>query len=269
MKKLLSLLLALAVAFAIPAGPGLYVADAATDGIAISTADDLKAMEKNPSGSYYLANDIEVPANLILFTDYDHPFTGTLDGRGHKLKGYTYSTNEEWVDDVALFVYTKKATIKNLSMTDVDIRVNNSTSAAGLISSMRGGTVSNVSVSGKISGKYICQAGGVVVYSRDNSAITGCKNSADITVTDAAEDCKLAGVAVYMSSIKNCSNSGKISIGGNITIGGFLGSGVVVSADKVTSCKNSGTVTVSAKGNKMMIEACKAAGVAVDAKNAV
>jgi len=269
MKKLLLLLLALAVAFAIPAGPGLYVADAATDGIAISTADDLKAMEKNPSGSYYLANDIEVPANLILFTDYDHPFTGTLDGRGHKLKGYTYSTNEEWVDDVALFVYTKKATIKNLSMTDVDIRVNNSTSATGLISSMRGGTVSNVSVSGKISGKYICQAGGVVVYSRDNSTITGCKNSADITVTDAAENCKLAGVAVYMRSVKNCSNSGKISIGGNITIGGFLGAGVVISADKVTSCKNSGTVTVSAKGNKMMIEACKAAGVAVDAKNAV
>ena len=44
MKKLLSLLLALAVAFAIPAGPGLYVADAAASGTAISTADDLKAM---------------------------------------------------------------------------------------------------------------------------------------------------------------------------------------------------------------------------------
>ena len=40
MKKLLSLLLALAVAVAIPAGPGLYVADAATSGTAISTADD-------------------------------------------------------------------------------------------------------------------------------------------------------------------------------------------------------------------------------------
>ena len=31
---------------------------AATEGIAISTAEDLKAMENNPSGSYYLANDI-------------------------------------------------------------------------------------------------------------------------------------------------------------------------------------------------------------------
>ena len=76
MKKLLSLLLALAVAFAIPAGPGLYVADAAASGTAISTADDLKAMENNPSGSYYLANDIEVPANMSLFTDQDRPFNG-------------------------------------------------------------------------------------------------------------------------------------------------------------------------------------------------
>ncbi len=58
MKKLLSLLLAVAVAFAIPAGSGLYVADAATDGTAISTAADLKAMENNPSGKYYLANDM-------------------------------------------------------------------------------------------------------------------------------------------------------------------------------------------------------------------
>ena len=76
MKKLLSLLLAMAVAFAILAGPRLYVADAAASGTAISTADDLKAMENNPSGSYYLANDIEVPANMSLFTDQDRPFNG-------------------------------------------------------------------------------------------------------------------------------------------------------------------------------------------------
>ena len=37
----------------------------AAEGTAISTADDLKAMESNPSGSYYLANDIEVPAAAV------------------------------------------------------------------------------------------------------------------------------------------------------------------------------------------------------------
>lgn len=67
----------------------------AASGTAITSADDLKAMENNPSGSYYLANDIEVPANLSLFADYDRPFTGTLDGNGHKIKGYTYISSEE------------------------------------------------------------------------------------------------------------------------------------------------------------------------------
>ena len=37
----------------------------AASGTAITTADELKAMENNPSGSYYLANDIEVPANVM------------------------------------------------------------------------------------------------------------------------------------------------------------------------------------------------------------
>ena len=112
MKKLLSLLLALAVAFAIPAGPGLYVADAATNGTAISTADDLKAMEKNPSGNYYLANDIEVPANLTLFTSYNKPFTGIFDGNGHTIKNLW--AKRENSAGIALFGYTEKAILKNI-----------------------------------------------------------------------------------------------------------------------------------------------------------
>ena len=60
----------------------------AASGTAITNADDLKAMENNPSGSYYLANDIEVPANLALFTDSRTPFTGTFDGNGHAIKNY-------------------------------------------------------------------------------------------------------------------------------------------------------------------------------------
>ena len=63
--RILTVLLALTVIFtmsfaALPA----YAAS----GTAITNADDLKAMENNPSGSYYLANDIEVPEGLSLFT---------------------------------------------------------------------------------------------------------------------------------------------------------------------------------------------------------
>ena len=90
-KRLLTMLLALAIAFTMCFATA--PAFAATEGIAISTAEDLKAMENNPSGSYYLANDIEVPANLTLFTSYNNSFTGTLDGNGHAIKGYTYISN--------------------------------------------------------------------------------------------------------------------------------------------------------------------------------
>jgi len=240
----------------------------AASGTAITNADDFKAMENNPSGSYYLANDIEVPANLSLFTDYDHPFTGTLDGNGHKIKGYTYTSSEEWLDEVALFIWTKNATFKNLSMTGVNISLNNATSVAALAAASENGKFSNISVSGKITGKLLYQAAGILAYN-EGSSMTGCKNSADITVTNAAEGSKAAGVAGSCNTMKNCTNSGKISISGKITQGGFYAAGVANSIGKATSCRNSGTVTISATGSGQQIEACNAAGVAGQVDTAV
>lgn len=272
MKKLLSLLLALAVAFAIPAGPGLYVADAATNGTAISTADDLKAMEKNPSGNYYLANDIEVPANLTLFTSYDKPFTGTLDGNGHAIKGYTYTSRADWTEQVALFGYTKNATFKNLKMTKVNISLNSAGTVAALVADSEKCKFSNISVSGKITGKYMRMAAGIVAYSYGGGTFTNCKNSADVTVTNAAEGSTIAGVASYIgseASMKNCSNSGKISISGNIEGDAFIAAGVVGNIGKTTSCRNSGAITVSAIGNGQMNDSSIAAGVAAEVDTAV
>ena len=272
MKKLLSLLLALAVAFAIPAGPGLYVADAAANGTAISTADDLKAMEKNPSGNYYLANDIEVPANLTLFTSYDKPFTGTLDGNGHAIKGYTYTSRADWTEQVALFGYTKNATFKNLKMTNVNISLNQAGTVAPLVADSEKCKFSNISVSGKITGKYMRMAAGIVAYSYGGGTFTNCKNSADVTVTKADQGSTIAGVASFLSSeasMKNCSNSGKISISGNIEGDSFIAAGVSSYVGKTTSCKNSGAITVSAIGNGTMNESSVAAGVAAEVDTAV
>ena len=240
----------------------------AASGTAITNADDLKAMENNPSGSYYLANDIEVPANLSLFADYDRPFTGTLDGNGHKIKGYTYISSEEWLDYVALFIHTKNATFKNLRMTDVNINLNQADSVAALAATSTNCKFIDISVSGKIVGKYLRTAAGILAYN-EGSSMTGCKNSADITVTDAAEGCGIAGVAGSCDTMKNCTNSGKISISGKITQGGFYVAGVANRIGKATSCRNSGTVTISATGSGQQIEACNAAGVAGQVDTAV
>ena len=214
--RILTLFLALAVVFtmsfaAVPA----YAAS----GTAITSADDLKAMENNPSGSYYLANDIEVPANLSLFTDSRTPFTGTLDGNGHSIKGYSYTAASDDLMHAALFCRTKNASFKNLNMTDVHISVKSGGNFAALAAYGQGTTFENITVSGKLSASGIINTLGAIVGSLNDGSITNCTNKADITVTGAA-GAAAAGVAGTASAatVKNCTNSGAISISGPIGI---------------------------------------------------
>ena len=268
-KKLLSVVLTLTVALTMCfASVPAYAAS----GTAIKTADDLKAMESNPGGSYYLANDIEVPANLILFTSYDAPFTGTLDGNGHTIKGYTYTSSADWTEQAALFGYAKNATFKNLKMTEVNISLNQAGTVAALVAASENCKFTDISVSGKITGKSLSTAAGIVAYSYEGGTLTNCKNSADITITNADEGSSAAGVAGFIGSagsMKNCSNSGKISISGSIEATSISAAGVVLGVGKATSCKNSGTISVSAIGNGSMNDECIAAGVAVEVDTAV
>lgn len=194
-KKLFTLFLALTVLFtmcfaAVPA----YAAS----GTAITNADELKAMSAN--GNYYLANDIEVPANLILFTSYDAPFTGTLDGNGHTIKGYTYTASADWTEQAALFGYAKNATFKNLKMTEVNISLNQAGTVAALVATSENCKFTDIRVSGKIVGKSLSTAAGIVAYSYEGDTLTNCKNSADITITNADEGSSAAGVAGFIGS---------------------------------------------------------------------
>ena len=268
-RKFLSILLMLTVVLSMSfAAVPAYAAS----GTAISTADDLKAMASNPSGSYYLANDIEVPANLILFTSYDAPFTGTLDGNGHTIKGYTYTASADWTEQAALFGYAKNATFKNLKMTEVNISLNQAGTVAALVAASENCKFTDIRVSGKIVGKSLSTAAGIVAYSYEGGTLTNCKNSADITITNADEGSSAAGVAGFIGSagsMKNCSNSGKISISGSIEAASISAAGVVLGVGKATSCKNSGTISVSAIGNGRMNDECIAAGVAVEVDTAV
>lgn len=258
--RILTLFLVLAVVFtmsfaAVPA----YAAS----GTAITSADDLKAMENNPSGSYYLANDIEVPANLSLFTDSRTPFTGTLDGNGHSIKGYSYTAASDDLMHAALFCRTKNASFKDLNMTDVHISVKSGGNFAALAAYGQGTTFENITVSGKLSASGIVNSLGGIVGSLDDGSITNCTNKADITVTGAA-GAAAAGVAGTASAttVKNCTNSGAISISGPIDGGrSYRAAGVTNAAGKVISCKNTGAVSVTTRGSVEGAVSLSAAGV--------
>ena len=236
----------------------------AASGTAITNADDLKAMENNPSGSYYLANDIEVPANLSLFTDSRNPFTGTFDGNGHMIKNYTYSTAKEDLMHAGLFGRTKNATFKNLTMTNVNIFVKSGGNFAALAAYGQGTVFENITVSGKVSASGAINSLGGIVGSLNGGSITKCTNKANVTVTGSisAAAAGIAGKASANSILKNCSNSGKVSISGPIEGGrDFRAAGVTNVAGTVISCKNTGDVSVKTGGSTETAANLSAAGV--------
>lgn len=219
---------------------------------AISSFKDLQEMEKIPSGSYYLTKDITVPKNTQLFCDY--PFTGTLDGKGHKIKGYQFQkkyvlgTNmkkdktlkEELNDggghdiiiekpDAGIFSTAKNATFKNISVTNVkiDVQTEGYAQAGALVSQADNCAFMNVHSSGTISVRSTREsplryrattAGGIVGIG--SGTLTKCSNRAKITVN--CRSCynsygiEAGGLAgrYAMKKMKRCTNSGSISVSG-------------------------------------------------------
>lgn len=263
---------------------------------AISSFKDLQAMENIPSGSYYLKKDITVPKNARIFCDY--PFTGTLDGRGHKIKGYQVTNtivsgplkkdnifneleNSAWQKSdshVGIFDQASKATFKNISVTNVKINVKTDCCAyvGALVTSADSCTFSNVHVSGKITVNSTREnptgwgflIGGIA--SSGSGKMVNCSNSAAITANcrncyDGNDTC-VGGLAGYFSTaslLKNCSNSGNISLSGYGCEGvgydrHFSAAGLMITYNqnklniksKMISCTNSGNITVKAYAKK-------------------
>lgn len=257
-KKLLTILMTLClVATFMPIYTG--AAFAATEGTAIATADDLKAMESNPSGSYYLAKDIDVPANLCMFTE-NAPFTGTLDGNGHALNGITFTSGK---GNTGLFKNATGATFKDLTLKDVNVNISTNYITFGtLVGYATDCTLSGITVTGNIivdasgeeSSFAVC---GLAGYLGGKSKLADCHNKADIKgsttggqYSNGGTVCGLAR-GLYNIDISKCTNSGELTV--NASGLGFgssgvyaygIASGYVVNA---TSCKNSGNVAVNVK----------------------
>ena len=269
MKKILTLSLAALMAFsapasitfAAPAAEVEFVSVKAAKATAISTAEDLKAMESNPSGNYYLAKDIKLPADFNLFQDDSHPFKGTLDGKGHKLTGYTYKSST-WAENVGIFGNAKGAVFKNISVTGVDISLQDGGTIGTLVCSATNCTFDQIKTSGKISVKgATAYIGGIVYINEKNAVIKNCVNAINITVdvrgtADSSPYCDIGGITSFASGssskslLQNCTNKGTIKVtykpsdewGGNE----FVISGVANSfygKKAVKNCKNTGAIT--------------------------
>lgn len=244
------------IKYTFPAMEKVAVADKGDtkNGGAISSAEDLLKMRDDPSGSYYLTKDITVPKNTQIFDDHSAggtAFTGTFDGKGHKIKGYTANVNASEYTNVSLFGKTKDATFKNLTLSGVNINVKSDYGAQ--VSALANGsaTCSKVTVTGKIT------VSGNETTSWDtmeydiyglctNGTFTNCTNKANITA-----NCRVkyyvgsfaAGIARF-GTFKNCKNTGTISMTGTATSDEYMNVAGISIRGTHTGCSNSGTIKV-------------------------
>lgn len=118
----------------------------------IATAEQLDAIRNNLSASYILLNYIDLSSygNWIPIGDSSSSgFTGTLDGNGHSIQNMTITSSG--LDYSAFIGSALNATVKNLSLTNVDIEVSDTHCVAGIIgSAVDNCIIESCSVSGNI-----------------------------------------------------------------------------------------------------------------------
>ena len=149
------------------------------------------------------------------------PFTGTFDGRNHKITGFSYVGTG---DNNGLFGYANAATIENFS---IDGTLTAAGSASGAIGWIYGGTVRNVHSSLVIDATQgtVHHVGGVVGSLRVSSTMERCTFSGTLTV-GSSNDCfgGIAGYSHEYASIKNCAHYGKLYFeSAGCYAGGILG----------------------------------------------
>lgn len=174
------------------------------------------------------------------------PFQGTYDGNNKKLEKFTVSGNVD--ASVGLFAYVNNATLKNIKVVNAAVTGTNTT---GILTGRCIGTTSieNCSLEGgQVTGR---NSVGFIAHITGSTTVKGCSVS-NLTVTTADSGSAannqggVVGFAGGTSSIESCSTSGSIQFTG--TASGTARGGIVGKFDstgEVKACTNGATVTNS------------------------
>ena len=169
-------------------------------------------------------------------------FKGVFDGDNKTISGLTITSTTGDDAAVGLFGVVDGGTVKNLTLTDVNINVSNSDLAGAAIGMMLGGaTAENITVNGAVVGND--GVGGIVGRLVIDGTIANCTNNASVTSTYGGIG-GIVGKAYYedgsntatFASITNCTNKGVVTA--PMYVGGIVG----LARANVTGCVNEGAV---------------------------
>lgn len=161
----------------------------------ISTATQLQAISRNLTGSYCLANDIDL-ASISNFVPIGtgSPFFGAFFGNGHVIRNLKISTTSQ---DVGLFGAVAGGRIQDVGLINVSLNATAATPrVGGLIGfATSGSVIARVSVTGHVACKSTsCMAGGIVGDLQPGVTLADSWSSADVAAR-ATTSASAGGVA--------------------------------------------------------------------------
>lgn len=202
-----TLLVAPVVVSSMPMDAFINEAEAAGE-IVIRTVQDLQNMKNNPSGSYILANDLDLSGfNYVPFD-----FSGTLDGAGYKIKNLNVDRAANYN---GLFSKINSANIKNLTFENANVG-NEQYSYQGVLAGYaNNSTVTNVhSINGTV--KALNFAGGLIGVDNYHSDIIQSSTSGTVAGTDLMGGLvgKLGEYGTIVDSYSHADVTGRDFVGG-------------------------------------------------------
>ncbi len=165
----------------------------------IIDVDGLMNIRNNPSGYYWLDNDIYLTnVNWVALGTEKLPFKGIFYGNGHTISGFNYSSNNlEETFIAGLFGYNY-GTIANVNVSDVNINATNSNVLFGGIAACNRGSIINCNLNGENTIKFTV-----------SKTITD--NNQEITMDYEFIAGGIIGINVQNGTIENCTVTGSIS----------------------------------------------------------
>lgn len=230
----------------------------------ISTAGDMKQIEKAPKAAYKLAADIDMSNSLQTWKPID-TFGGILDGDGHKLMNLTIDDNN---GKAGLFRQTEEGTqIKNIIITDPTLVVNPQTTYAGFVAGATTKTsITDIHVYGaRIEGNGSTDAiGGLIGQGTTYTAIASSSFNGVINLPETSVAGGIVGNMRTGTTADHCAATGTFTAAN--TLGGIVGE--TERDANVTNCRVDAAIKaqntvggiVGVDNNKGLITNCIANG---------
>lgn len=218
------LLLSFVVLWGLLPEPKTEATDIVPDGyIGISSRADLEKIKDNPTGKYFLVEDLDLSGEPWKpLCSEDEPFAGIFDGNHHKITGMTVASTG--ADAVGLFSYICDGKVQSLTVSGTV-----SGSIAGLVAGkVSKGEILGCTVEGTVTSSFF--GGGVVGQICGLSAtVSDCVSGAKLVGTGSANgEVHLGGIsgAVYGTGhvISDCKFTGELKpTGATVYVGGIVG----------------------------------------------